>query len=180
MTNSTTSGDYLLALGVVCTEHHSDRRSWLRRLYGSSGLAVLVRFVVDAAWLSRQPPASLSGDELGVPMRLAGSGHCVDKSFGWWRSARAFSARYYAKTDDDAVIDLPEMLALLMTLPPARLMAGPTWYTTLNLTTLKPSSPKCTSMFLARALELKREHCPSDFGPYPFVAGPFEVCGECG
>eukprot|EP00966_Prymnesium_polylepis_P216422 5010199-Prymnesium_polylepis.1 len=171
--NSAADGSaYAVAIGVVSTEHKPERRRWLRALYRRSG-SVLVRFVLDAAWLAKQP--TLVGDEIGVPMR-AGS-HCVDKSFGWWRAARRWSARHYLKTDDDVVIDIREALSMLAVLPPLGVMAGPLWYTTLNTTTLRPHNPtRCTTHgAVLSAAQTKAHDCPLEFGPYPYVAGPFEV-----
>ena len=45
----------LLLLGVMCTEHRSDRRAWLREHYlRHAAVGTQVRFFVDAHWLANQ------------------------------------------------------------------------------------------------------------------------------
>ena len=142
-----------LALGVVCAEQNSNWRQRLRSLYGKwSGRGLLVRFVLDIQYIDLlRKRKELLGDEVscwchclhcerakcpeapldpacwqvGVPVRAPPSrAHCVEKAFGWWRMALRWPAAYYAKVDDDTVLSVPHLLALLTLLPESAVYAG--------------------------------------------------------
>ena len=125
---------HLLVLGIVMSEKtYTSRIRWLRAYYSdplvNSGSAVLVRFVIEANWWARrivEVPSSASDDVLGVvTMSDLPQRHCAHKMVGWWRAAARWPAVFYGKTDDDAAIDLPRLVPLLMqSLPCTRVFAG--------------------------------------------------------
>lgn len=161
---------YLLALGIVSRETEFDRRQRLRTLYQGSSVDVLVRFVLDASWLASQNVSVLQGDEVGVS-----GGNLALKAFGWWREAARWTASFYAKTDDDAVIDIGPLRLLLLAMPPAQpVFAGVVRYTHLNASTLMGA---CWGLGAGAAVKLHRAACAGSgyLGPLPFVEGPLEV-----
>ena len=50
--------------------------------------------------------------------------HCAHKMVGWWSGVGHEPATFYAKTDDDALLDLARILPLLESLPRTSLYAG--------------------------------------------------------
>lgn len=100
-----------LMMGVLSRESSGEaRRQRLRAHYGRVP-RVLVRFVVSEGFasLSEEP------DLLGVPDGVGGSSRAslTYKSLHFWRLvATLYDARYYLKTDDDAVLHLPLLLSL--------------------------------------------------------------------
>ena len=100
-----------LMMGVLSRESGGEaRRQRLRAHYGRVP-RVLVRFVVSEGFasLSEEP------DLLGVPDGVGGSSRAslTYKSLHFWRLvATLYDARYYLKTDDDAVLHLPLLLSL--------------------------------------------------------------------
>jgi hypothetical protein len=185
---------HLLVLGIVTSEKtYTSRNRWLRAYYSdplvNSGSAVLVRFVVDANWWARrivEDPASASDDVLGVmTMSELPQRHCAHKMVGWWRAAARWPAAFYGKTDDDAAIDLPRLVPLLMqSLPRTRVYAGVVRYSSINESDwqgvcwapgaggalkLRRRDPACAASHVYGHLGERNEGI---YGPFPFVEGP--------
>ena len=144
----------------------------LRPLYAETN-RVLIRFVLDAVWLKKQPPHRVHEDMIGVPMTQRSHRHCAHKMVGWWKAAGQWPARFYGKTDDDAVVDLPRLVPLLdSTLPSTGAYAGIVRYSSLNESTLEG---ECWAPGAGGALKLHQRRCPGTYGPFPFVEGPLVV-----
>ena len=174
---------HLLVLGIVMSEKtYTSRIRWLRAYYSdplvNSGSAVLVRFVIEANWWARrivEVPSSASDDVLGVvTMSDLPQRHCAHKMVGWWRAAARWPAVFYGKTDDDAAIDLPRLVPLLMqSLPRTRVFAGVVRYSSINESDWQGV---CWAPGAGGALKLRRRDpaCAAShvYGPFPFVEGP--------
>ena len=174
---------HLLVLGIVMSEKtYTSRIRWLRAYYSdplvNSGSAVLVRFVIEANWWARrivEVPSSASDDVLGVvTMSDLPQRHCAHKMVGWWRAAARWPAAFYGKTDDDAAIDLPRLVPLLMqSLPRTRVFAGVVRYSSINESDWQGV---CWAPGAGGALKLRRRDpaCAAShvYGPFPFVEGP--------
>ena len=111
------------------------------------------------------------------------------KTVGWLiEAALRWPAQYYGATDDDAVIDLEPMLAVLHALPRTRpVWAGVMNYGYLNEETLSwrrrnqtrspswlPRRP-CVAAGALGALKLRRHGCNGGGGPYPFALGSLKL-----
>ena len=162
----------LLVLGVVCNER---RRPWalrLRKLYApfvDSG-KVVVRYVYDEQWLAHRKKWQLLPDEIGVPVGRGMNLHCAHKMVGWWSRAHEWSGSYYAKTDDDAALDMARLLPLIEQLPVRKLYGGILRYSSINETSLEGV---CWSGGAYGAVKKHRRHCPNSHGPIAFAEGPF-------
>lgn len=170
----TVSAQPLLVLGVLCNER---RRTWalkLRKLYApfvNSG-QVVVRYVYDERWISKRKSwQQLLDDEVGVPIGQGVQLHCAHKMVGWWSNAHRWSnGTFYAKTDDDAALDLERILPLIERLPRRRLYGGILRYSSINDTSLEGV---CWSAGAHGAVKKHRRHCPTSRGPIAFAEGPF-------
>lgn len=167
-----------LVLGVLSARHNIRHRHRLRSHYQKSASSVVVRFVVD--WSGNNDSSWLLPDEVLVPRMVAAStsNMCIKRqvmarlSAWWWRAAERWPARFYGKTDDDAVIDLQMLPALLRPIPAGPSLAGAVRYSCLNTTTHSCKSP-CHALGAVSALRLRTTcACGCDFGPFPFVLGP--------
>ena len=103
--------------------------------------------------------------------------HCAHKTMGWWRVAGQWPARWYGKTDDDAVIDVPPLLRLLSdALAPISgpVFAGIVRYSSVNMTNLEGV---CFASGATYAIRYRRKYCagPRFAGPFPYVEGPLEI-----
>eukprot|EP00316_Scyphosphaera_apsteinii_P015914 CAMPEP_0119329600 /NCGR_PEP_ID=MMETSP1333-20130426/76220_1 /TAXON_ID=418940 /ORGANISM="Scyphosphaera apsteinii, Strain RCC1455" /LENGTH=383 /DNA_ID=CAMNT_0007338759 /DNA_START=87 /DNA_END=1234 /DNA_ORIENTATION=+ len=180
------AGTYSLVVGILSTEHRQAQRQRLRSFYNQFTHNVLVRFVLDAWWM-KQHSMVLVGDELGVPALPQGTGFCLRKlimarkTLSWWQRATEWNASYYAKTDDDAIIDLEQLLVLLNAAPHGPLYGGVVRFSCINTTSL--TCPSCFFAFGAvGALKLmirNRASSPAcDFGPFPFALGPLQILSQ--
>ena len=69
--------------------------------------------------------ATAHDDVLGVNMSELPQRHCAHKMVGWWRAVSRWPAVFYGKTDDDAVVDLSQLVPLLTySLPRYKTFAG--------------------------------------------------------
>ena len=167
--SSTPQAQVSLVLGVLSNERRPHWRERLRQYYAPFADRVRVRFVLDERWLLKHgPPAE---DEVGVPVGRVGDQHCAHKMIGWWSIAQRWPAAFYAKTDDDALLDLGRMLPLLASLPSSRLYAGILRYSSINESTLEGV---CWASGAFGALRRRRQ-CPQTRGPIVFAEGPFVV-----
>ena len=96
---------------------------------------------------------------------------------GWWRAAGRWPAKWYGKTDDDAVVDLPPLLSLLddvLSRVDAPVYAGIVRYSSLNTTNLEGA---CFASGANGAVRYRARYCPQAeiAGPYPYVEGPLEL-----
>ena len=177
---STSQTQYLLAIGVVCREPAIDRRARLRKLYAriASSSDVVIRFVLDGAWW-RSANATRFIDEVGAWSggSTLDESHCALKVLSWWRTiAPCIHAKFYLKTDDDVVLDLPPLLSLIRAFPPGTpLYAGPMHYTYLNATGTR--APYCFAYGAKSAIRLGETACrkPLYEGPIIFAEGPLII-----
>ena len=103
--------------------------------------------------------------------------HCAHKTMGWWKLAKRWPSRWYGKTDDDAVIDLPPLLRFLreeMAAIPGPVFGGIVHYSSLNTTNLEGA---CFASGGLNAIKSRRRRCsgPEFAGPCPYVEGPLEI-----
>ena len=170
-----------LVVGVLSREREGTaRRQRLRALYGRTA-GVLTRFVVSKSFAE----ASDEPDLLGVLDGIGKYKSHAYKSFDFWRLATTlWDSRYYLKTDDDAVINMPLMLRLLDALDAAAapggggggssgdeaplVVAGDINWGTIDLGKLEGH---CWSTRPAESLVWKRRQCQSEHGPAPFPTG---------
>ena len=173
MTSVQTTPQLALALGIVCNGNRPEVRRRLRAWYAPWSGAVAAVFVLDRKWAERH--GTTEPDLVGTAVRRGRDAHCVDKAFGWWRVALRWKARWFAKTDDDALLGMADLLPLLGGLPIGQLAyGGPISYTFLNDTT-RQADRRCWARSAGRALRLRSDPWCSDFGPYPFAGGPLEL-----
>lgn len=166
----------LLVLGILCNERRRNWASRLRKLYApfvDSG-RVVVRYVYDEKWLARKSWQKLP-DEIGVPTGRGLNMHCAHKMVGWWRGAHRWSGTFYAKTDDDATLDLARLLPLIERLPRHRLYSGILRYSSINETSLEGV---CWSAGAHGAVKKHMKHCPTSRGPIVFAEGPFILMSQ--
>lgn len=109
------------------------------------------------------------------------------KATGWLVHAARWRASWYGVTDDDALIDLPPLLALLAAAPNGPSWAGVVSYYFLNESSLQPARqnktlkpawlprPPCYAMGTAGALDLRRRRGCAAYGPYPFMHGALHL-----
>ena len=175
-----------LVVGILSRERKGvARRQRLRALYGQAP-GVLTRFVVS----KRFAEASDEPDLLGVVAGIGGYESHAYKSFDFWRLATTlWDSRYYLKTDDDAVINMPLMLRLLDALDAAAavpggggggggggssgdaaplVVAGDINWGTIDLSKLEGH---CWSTRPAESLVWKGRQCQGEHGPAPFPTG---------
>ena len=185
-----------LAIGIVCSERQHRWRARLRRLYALHADVMQPVFVIaaekehDAAWQARERSIGLhvGGDVLYAQQKVLAErvyrgvhvyreAHCSHKTMGWWRAASRWPSKWYGKTDDDAVIDLPPLLALLATLPPGPVYGGIVRYSSLNSSTLEGGcfSPGGNGAVRQRTHGRRAAACAALEGPYPYVEGPLEI-----
>lgn len=162
-----------LVLGIVCNGNRPEVRRRLRAWYAPWSGAVAAVFVLDRKWAERH--GAEERDLVGTAVRRGKDAHCVDKAFGWWRIALRWKARWFAKTDDDALLGMADLLPLLSGLPIGQLAyGGAVSYTFLNETT-RLADRRCWARSAGRALRLRSDPWCSGFGPYPFAGGPLEL-----
>lgn len=96
-------------------------------------------------------------------------------SFHWWRLASRWDSAFYGQTDDDAIIDLEQLLVLVRAIPSGvPSLSGVVRYTCLNATTL--SCGFCYANGVVGALQLpSRCSCRCESGPYPFALGALMI-----
>lgn len=174
----------LLVLGVVTTEKWAvERITRLRAFYSTWNGTALVKFILDEQWLQRERArqkildTAAHDDLLGVPtMSELPQRHCAHKMVGWWRAASRWPAAYYVKTDDDAAVDLAQLVPLLRSpsMPRTRAYAGVVRYSSLNESSLLGV---CWAPGAGGALKLRqrRAECVGAYGPFPFAEGPLIV-----
>ena len=137
-----------------------------------------VRFVVDEAFA-----ASQRGEESRPLRRAVRISACRDgatamayKSLWWWRLApSAIRARYYVKTDDDALVHLPTLARVARAFDAEGSglhFAGDVNWGTFDLTRLHGH---CWSMLPLGSLQFKPSQCAGEHGPVPFATGSLEV-----
>ena len=187
---------YTFVLGIVCSERQHAWRARLRRLYGRHAGVMRPVFVIAA---DRQADARWQEREVTIGGRVAGDilyanqswwathvyrrvhvyreAHCAHKTMVWWQTASRWPSKWYGKTDDDAVIDLPALLSLLDSLPAGPVYGGIVRYSSLNSTTLEG---ECFSSGGNGAVNKRRfgrgaAYCASLEGPFPYVEGPLEI-----
>ena len=175
----------ILARFVVSSERERDLK-WRRKemaANGSTGDAVDDLLFVPAAGLATMlEMADCPGHAAGTRRCFSGrtpfrEAHCAHKSMGWWRAAGQWPARWYGKTDDDAVIDLPPLMHLLNGVLAD--ISGPVFggivrYSSINTTNLEGA---CFSSGGRLAMRYRSRYCkqPEIRGPYPYVEGPLEI-----
>jgi hypothetical protein len=190
----------LLVLGVLCNERRPRWRQRLRQWYAPFAKRVLVRYILDDKWLRKHGGAA--ADEVGVPVGVLRDQHCAHKMVGWWSVAQAslrliaqranarraqtllsplsfqaWNATFYAKTDDDAMLDLGRVLPLLESLPTSQLYSGILRYSSINETSLEGV---CWAAGAYGALRRRRDRresptCDRTRGPVVFAEGPLVV-----
>ena len=163
----------LLLLGVFVNERRVAWRTRLRLFYAPTVATgrVAVKYIFDEQHL-RAHAHRAGDDEVGVPIGPGRRLHCAHKMVGWWKAASRWPAEFYAKTDDDAVIDLPRLLPVLEAMPRRGVYGGIARYSSINDTTLEG---ECWGLGAVGALSRKASGCPRAFGPFPFVEGPLVV-----
>ena len=186
---------HLFVFGVVCNERKHEWRGRLRKLYAAHAPAMLPIFVLDdrhqadARWMRRERAVGgLVGDDM-LFVRTAWhathverhhayrEAHCAHKTMGWWQSALRWPSRWYGKTDDDAVIDLPPLRSLLARLPSGPVYGGIVHYSSVNTSNLEGGcfSPGAWGAVRARTVGRAAARCAALEGPYPYVEGPLEI-----
>ena len=160
----------LLVLGVLCNERRPRWRERLRSLYAPFADRVLVRYVLSSQFQRRH---GLAADEVGVPVGHGSDQHCAHKMVGWWSIAQRWPADYYAKTDDDAMLDLPRLLHVLGALPASGLYGGILRYSSINERTLEGVCWASGAFGALRQRASPRENCAHTRGPIVFAEGPF-------
>ena len=164
------------------------RRRRLRELYtrqqrglpfgaGGQGARTTVRFVVDEAFAASQ--RGEEADLFGVPCGSRcgdGATAMAYKSLWWWRLApERIRARYYVKTDDDALVHLPTLARVTRAFDAEGSglhFAGDVNWGTFDLTRLHGH---CWSMLPLGSLQFKPSQCAGEHGPVPFATGSLEV-----
>ena len=177
------SGELLVRF-VVSDDRLHDQRWRAREVAanGSTGAVDDLLFVPATVRSTMLETADCPGHEPGTrrcwssrtPYREA---HCAHKTMGWWQVAGRWPARWYGKTDDDALIDMPALLFMLRAvLAPigGAIYGGIVHYSSLNTTNLEGA---CFSSGGNSAARYKRRYCPTAdmAGPYPYVEGPLEI-----
>lgn len=163
-----------LMMGVISRETAGHARRQRLRAHYRQVPDVLVRFVVSEAFASRGGELGL----LGVPDGL-GSSVTYKSLYYWLLVTTLYDARYYLKTDDDAVLSLPVLLDLLAAADtaaardappgaPPLVLAGDINWGTFDLQALEGH---CWSTRAAHSLGSKHTQCPLEFGPVPFATG---------
>ena len=158
----------ILVLGVVCNDRRVRWRERLRAYYKHFEGSVLVRYLVD----QHSTTTSNRSDEIGIAVGAGNHRHCVHKSFMWWSIAERFAGTFYAKTDDDAVLDLGRILLLLATLPTQRVYGGILRYSSIDESTLEGS---CWSSGAYGSLNQRSQKNSCGHGPIVYAEGPFEL-----
>ena len=161
----------LLVLGVLSNERRQQWRERLRKLYAPFADRVIVRYVFDQTWLTRHPKLATE-DSVGVAVGRGRDLHCAHKMVGWWSTAHKWPGTFYAKTDDDAVLDLGRLLPILESLPRRRLYSGILRYSSINESSLEGI---CWSAGGHGALRKRSRYCKSARGPIVFAEGPLIV-----
>uniref|UniRef100_A0A7S0LQY0 Hexosyltransferase n=1 Tax=Coccolithus braarudii TaxID=221442 RepID=A0A7S0LQY0_9EUKA len=193
------SAPHLLVLGIMCTESAFSRREILRVHYTAVSIppGVLIRYFVDALSMAHNLEKDMAHiDALGnfalpICRGLASSdapGSCttkearrMSKARGWWLWAlKNIPSRFYGQTDDDCIIDLPRLAALLHALPSSGVYAGKMYYASVNGTS--PDQLPLRNCFVVgdpvAALGNNAFHseCSSRArGPLPYAIGPLIV-----
>ena len=141
------------------------------------GARTTVRFVVDEAFATSQ--RGEEADLFGVPCGSRcgdGATAMAYKSLWWWRLApERIRARYYVKTDDDALVHLPTLARVARAFDAEGSglhFAGDVNWGTFDLTRLHGH---CWSMLPLGSLQFKPSQCAGEHGPVPFATGSLEV-----
>ena len=164
---------WLVAMGILTRERPAADalRDRLRWLYASEQRLVTPRFVVDESYATRNGGAT---DLFGVPHNSTTPHALTYKALWWWRLApNRIAARFYLKTDDDAVLHLPTLLLVVGALEltqeePQLHYAGDINWSTMNLEAL---IGHCWSMVPLASLSWKQKKCAKEYGPVPFATG---------
>ena len=188
--SSSAPPSWALVVGVLCRERDKVSRRRLRELYRLVP-SVLVRFVVVARYAAKH--TADEPDLFGVAVRSDDSGQVAAyKELQWWRHCHAWRGRYYVKTDQDAVLNLPLLLRLTTatdaaaTSVPGRegsadgplVFAGDINWGTWNLTSLQGHCWADEPRAAVRNHKCKQRGqrcCPREYGPAPFATGALQI-----
>jgi hypothetical protein len=162
----------LLVLGVVANERRVRWRERLRQLYAPFAGKVLVKYVLEDSKSNPRRKYTPAADEVMVPVVRGGDRHCAHKMVGWWSMAQRWPGAFYAKTDDDAALDLPRLLPIIEGLPRRGLYSGILRYSSMNESSLEGV---CWSAGAYGALNkrVRDPACVGSVGPIVFAEGPF-------
>ena len=167
----------LLVLGVLADERRPRYRERLREYYAQYSDRVLVRYILDERWLSDHPKYIPAADEISVRVgREHKDQHCAHKMIGWWSTAARWPGTFYAKTDDDVMIDLARIVPLLESLPSDGLYGGILRYSSINESSLEGQCWSAGAFgALRRRISPPKEYprCGETRGPIVFAEGPF-------
>jgi hypothetical protein len=186
---------YELVLAVVTNPRTPHTRTWIRETYlaalknAEQPPRVLTRFIVGTRGLSAADETQLAREHAehadieridASDFNVAGGIYsCIDKLFEWFRHApRAYpGAAWYAKADDDSLVDIPRLVAHLAPAKGERnVYAGFVQYDSLILDEWKHCGWADNAVGAVVGKELG---CPvgRSAGPFPFVVGAVTIMG---
>ena len=177
------SGEFLIRFMISHKRETDDR--WRAKELAADGTTDAVEdvlFVKCARQATMLETVDCPGHKAGTKRCFSSrtpyhEAHCAHKTMRWWRLAHQWPSKWYGKTDDDAVIDLPPLLSLLENVLapiPGPVFGGIVHYSSINLTNLEGV---CFAHGANAAIGRKARQCPGAGvgGPYPYVEGPLEI-----
>ena len=188
-TRASATNSLTLVLGIISNPRTPHVRTWIRSTYLSERAswhgAALVKFVAGDRGLSEsdrrqlRDEARTHGDieliDASDFSERGGIFSCIDKLFAWFRHApRAYPhALYYAKADDDSLVDISRLTESLRPLEAAWGYGGHVQYDSFI-----PSEWKHCGWSSGPVGAIHRGGCPDGAeGPFPFVVGALTVMG---
>ena len=181
---------HFLVLGVVSNQRTPETRQWIRKTYMADAVGlegVLLRFVIGKRGLTPSDRKRVRAEkrQFGDLEMIAASDFaerggifsCIDKLFEWFPHAvRTFpGAAFYAKADDDSLVDVSKLVGMLRPLTPLRnVYSGYVQYDSFITDEWKHcgwgANPVAASY---------RGGCPAgrSEGPFPFVVGALTIMG---
>jgi len=182
-----------LVLGVVSNQRTPATRDWIRQTYLAEAAkldGVVLRFVIGRLGLNPDDRKRIRAErkrhgdvEMIDASDFAEAGgifSCIDKLFAWWPHAvRTWpNAAFYAKADDDSLVDVPRLLAMLRRAAPLQnVYAGYVQYDSFVTDEWKHCGWGANPIAAAHA---HRGGCPGGGraeGPFPFVVGAMTAMG---